>query len=79
MAAGCAIFGHRVRFWTEGETMRWSCERECGLEGSKVYPSAGEAARYARAFDREAGDDLGRRAPLSLLPLRLARRARGRA
>ena len=79
MAAGCAIFGHRVRFWTEGETMRWSCERECGLEGSKVYASAGEAARYARAFDREAGDDLGRRAPLSLLPLRLARRARGRA
>ena len=79
MATGCAIFGHRVRFWTEGETMRWSCERECGLEGSKRYASAAEAARYASAFDREPGDDLGRRAPLSLLPLRLARRARGRA
>ena len=79
MPSRCSLLGHRVRFWTEGETMRWSCERECGLEGSKAYPSAAEAARYARAFDREAGDDLGRRAPLSLLPLRLVRRGAGRA
>ena len=74
MPAGCAVLGHRVRFWTEGETMRWSCERDCGFEGSKEYASAAEATRYAGAFDREAGDDLGRRAPLSLLPLRLVRR-----
>jgi hypothetical protein len=48
----------------------------CRLLGhrSKVYPSAAEAARYAAAFDREDRDELGRRAPLSLLPLRLARR-----
>lgn len=78
MPAGCAIFGHRVRFWTEGETMRWSCERDCGFEGSKTYESSAEAARYATAFDREDAEQLGRRAPLSLLPLRLARR-RGRA
>jgi hypothetical protein len=31
---------------------------------------------YARAFDREDRDDLGRRPLLSLLPLGLARRAR---
>jgi hypothetical protein len=74
MPIGCSVLGHRVRFWTEGETMRWACERECGLEGAKRYESAAVAARYARAFDREPGDDLGRRAPLSLLPLRLVRR-----
>jgi hypothetical protein len=56
--------------------MRWSCERGCGAEGAKRYPSAAGARRYAAAFDREDADDLGRRAPLSLLPLRLARRGR---
>jgi type IV secretory pathway TrbD component len=40
------------------------------------YESAERAARYARAFDREDRDDVGRRPPLSLLPLGLARRAR---
>jgi hypothetical protein len=74
MALGCSVLGHRVRFWAEGETMRWECARECGLEGEKTYGSASEAARYAAAFDREDADDLGRRAPLSLLPLRLIRR-----
>ena len=78
MALGCTVLGHRVRFWNEGETMRWSCERDCGFEGSKTYESSAEAARYATAFDREDAEQLGRRAPLSLLPLRLARR-RGRA
>ncbi len=57
--------------------MRWACERDCGFAGSKAYGSAAEAARYATAFDRETADDLGRRAPLSLLPLRLVRRGRG--
>jgi hypothetical protein len=74
MALRCAVVGHRVRFWSEGETMRWSCERGCGLEGSKDYESADEAARYATAFDRDDARDLGRRAPLSLFPLRLTRK-----
>jgi prophage protein DUF1660 len=66
----CRIFGHRFRFSAAGTTMTWSCMR-CGAGGSKTYESAGDAARFARAFDRE---DLGRRAPLiGLLPLRLWR------
>jgi hypothetical protein len=54
--------------------MSWSCDR-CGADGgTKEYASAEEAARYARAFDREDRGDLGRRAPLvGLLPLRLWR------
>jgi hypothetical protein len=54
--------------------MTWACER-CGEPGgSKIYASAEEAARYARAFDREDREDTGRRAPLvALLPLRLWR------
>jgi hypothetical protein len=59
--------------------MRWSCARGCGAGGEKRYPSADEAARYARAFDREDRDDLGRRAPLvGLFPLRLLRALRER-
>lgn len=58
--------------------MRWRCER-CGDGGEKIYPSAAEAQRYARAFDREDREDLGRRAPLiGLLPLRIWRRLRRR-
>jgi hypothetical protein len=68
--------GHRMRFQAEGEVMRWKCARGCGLEGEKTYPSAEDAARYAQAFDREDSEDLGRRAPLSLFPLRLGRRDR---
>ncbi len=74
MPAACTILGHRPRFSAVGATMHWSCERDCGFGGSKTYSSAAEAARYAAAFDREDADDLGRRSPLSLLPLRLARR-----
>ena len=74
MSFACQVLGHRTRFWVEGETMRWRCERDCGFEGEKRYPSAADAGRYARAFDREDHDDLGRRSPLSLLPLRFARR-----
>ncbi|PPK68577.1 hypothetical protein V5P93_004315 [Actinokineospora auranticolor] len=52
--------------------MIWVCA--CGAGGSKRYPSAAEASRYAVAFDREDRADLGRRAPLfGLLPLRLLR------
>jgi len=59
--------------------MTWSCAR-CGhLGGAKEYASAEEAARFARAFDREDRDDLGRRAPLVAgLPLRALRLVRAR-
>jgi len=70
----CRVFGHRLRFAADGATMTWSCERCGGDAGSKTYASAADAARYARAFDREDREDLGRRAPLvGLLPLRLWR------
>jgi hypothetical protein len=51
--------------------MHWECERGCGqASGSKPYPSAEEARRYAAAFDRTG--ELGKQAPLiGLLPLRL--------
>jgi hypothetical protein len=75
----CRLIGHRFRFWSEGETMRWECRRGCGADGSKRYPTAEDAARYARGLDREDRDDLGRRAPLlGLFPLRLARMLRRR-
>jgi hypothetical protein len=70
----CRMLGHRPRFWAEDETLHWRCERECGAEGEKRYASAAEARRYAAVLDREDSDELGRRAPLSLLPLRFARR-----
>lgn len=53
--------------------MLWHCARGCGAEGSKRYPTTQDAERYARAFDREDQEDMGRRAPLGLLPLRLLR------
>lgn len=74
MTLACRLLGHRVRFWAEEERMRWRCARGCGFEGEKGYASEDEARRYAAALDREDADDLGRRAPLSLLPLRFARR-----
>jgi hypothetical protein len=75
----CRTLGHRYRFRVEGETMRWECARGCGAGGSKRYPTAEEASRYAKAFDREDRDDLGRRAPLiGLFPLRLYRALRER-
>jgi hypothetical protein len=52
--------------------MLWTCERGCGAAGSKEYPSAADAARYAEAFDREDRSELGRRAPLlGMFPLRM--------
>jgi hypothetical protein len=75
----CRLLGHRFRFRAEGELMLWECQRGCGAAGSKRYPTAGEARRYASAFDREDRDDLGRRAPLvGLFPLRLYRALRRR-
>jgi hypothetical protein len=75
----CRLLGHRFRFSSDGDVMRWRCERECGTGGSKQYPTAEDALRYSRAFDREDREDLGRRAPLiGLLPLRIARALRRR-
>jgi phage/plasmid primase-like uncharacterized protein len=60
----CRVLGHRHRFRADGPTMTWACER-CGEGGGeKTYATADEAALYARAFDREDREDLGRRAPL---------------
>jgi hypothetical protein len=68
----CAVLGHRFRFTSEGVTLRWVCARGCGAGGDKRYPTAADAARYARAFDREDRHELGRRAPLvGLFPLRI--------
>ncbi|ORV99034.1 hypothetical protein [Mycobacterium kyorinense] len=72
----CRLLGHRPRFRAEDRTLQWECERGCGQAGgSKTYPTAEEARRYAAAFDRTG--ELGKRAPLiGLLPLRLWRKAR---
>jgi hypothetical protein len=78
----CRALGHRYRFTSEGHTMRWDCERCGAVGGEKRYPDAERAALYAHAFDREDRHELGRRAPVGLLPLRLlraVRRARRRA
>ena len=75
----CRVVGHRYAFRTEGPRMVWECDRGCGAGGSKDYPTAVDAQRYAAAFDRRDSDDLGRRAPLlGLLPLRLWRWMRDR-
>ncbi|TDC63245.1 hypothetical protein E1200_22995 [Actinomadura sp. GC306] len=74
----CRVFGHDYRFTAHAETMRWDCVRDCGAGGSKTYPTAADARRYATAFDRKDRDDLGRRAPLiGLFPLRILRALRG--
>jgi hypothetical protein len=73
------VLGHRFRFTSEGETVRWACARGCGAGGEKRYATAEDAARYARAFDREDREELGRRAPLvGLLPLRILHAVRER-
>jgi hypothetical protein len=73
----CRAFGHRYRFWSDGPTMHWECQR-CGyVGGEKEYRSAADAARYAAALDHEDREALKRRpAMLSLLPLRLFQRLR---
>lgn len=54
--------------------MRWQCARGCGASGSKDYPDAATATRYALAMDTEDSADIGRRAPiLGMFPLRLWR------
>lgn len=72
----CRLLGHRYRFSADGRAMHWSCERGCGAGGSKDYATAADAARFARAFDREDRASIGRRPTLSLLPLWLIRKLR---
>jgi hypothetical protein len=68
----CRVFDHRYRFTADGPVLRWTCQRGCGAGGAKTYASARDAERYARSFDREDRDDLGRRAPLlGMFPLRI--------
>ena len=74
----CRVFDHRFRFTADGEVLRWTCSRGCGAGGEKHYSSPEEATRYAAAFDRDDRAELGRRAPLGLLPLWLARAVRRR-
>jgi hypothetical protein len=74
----CKLLGHRYRFSSDGRTMRWRCQRACGAGGSKSYATPEIARRYAVAFNREDRDDIGRRAPLGLTPLRIARAWRSR-
>ena len=76
MPLACRMLGHRPSFWADGQTLRWRCDRECGLEGERSYENESDARRYAAALDRRDSDDIGRRSPLSLLPLRFARRRR---
>lgn len=72
----CRLAGHRLRFRVQDRTMVWECERGCGRAGGeKTYPTAGQARRYAAAFDRSP--ELGKRAPLlGMFPLRLWHRLR---
>jgi hypothetical protein len=72
----CRVFGHRPRFWAEGSTLRWQCDRDCGDGGSREYASPADAGRIAAALDIEDREGLGNHAILSLLPLRLAKRGR---
>ena len=72
----CRILGHRFRFTSDGETLRWECERGCGAGGAKRYPDPERAALMARGLERGDDRDLGRRSPLGLLPLRLLRAVR---
>lgn len=68
----CRVLGHRHRFIADGPVVRWSCQRGCGAGGEKTYRSDQDAARYARAFDRDDVRELGRRAPyIGLFPLRI--------
>lgn len=69
----CRALKHHFRFSTDGPVMRWHCTR-CPEAGEKRYGSAGDAARYARAFDLEPWHEQARRAPLlGMFPVRLAR------
>jgi hypothetical protein len=76
----CRVLGHRYRFRAEGAVLHWRCARCGAAGGSKHYPSAEQAERYAAALDRRDSDEIGERAPLlGLFPLRLWRALRRRS
>jgi hypothetical protein len=76
----CRLLGHRYRFVADGDELRWHCERCLAPGGSRSYPSAALAERYARGLSRDDRADLGRRAPpFGLAPLRLLRRRKQRS
>ena len=70
--------GHRYRFAAEGRFLRWSCERCSAAGGEKTYATAGEASRYATAFDRTDRSRAGSHPTISTLPLWAARKLRGK-
>jgi hypothetical protein len=72
----CRVYGHRPRFWAEGSTLRWECDRDCDHGGCREYATDDDARRLAVALDVEDRDKLGTRSLLSMAPLRLARRRR---
>jgi hypothetical protein len=77
MPLSCRVLGHRPRFWAEGTTLHWRCERDCDDPGgTREYASAADARRIAAALDVEDRDGIGDRAILSLMPLKLARRGK---
>ena len=71
----CRVMGHRWRFSSRGSRDALGLRARLRRGRDKRYGTAEEAARYARAFDREDTQDLGKRPTLSTLPLWLARRA----
>ncbi|WP_228431182.1 DUF1660 family phage protein [Baekduia soli] len=71
----CRLLGHRWRFRADDRTLSWDCERCAAHGGSKEYPDATAARRYARAFDEEPGRG-ERRFLLAAAPLWLWRRLR---
>jgi hypothetical protein len=75
MPLSCRVLGHRPRFWAEGTTLHWRCERDCDDPGgTREYESAADARRIAAALDVEDRDGISKRPIMSLMPLKLARR-----
>jgi hypothetical protein len=72
----CTVFGHRPRFWAEGSTLHWECDRDCVDGGTREYASPADARRIAAALDIEDRDGFGKRALVSMAPVRLAKRGR---
>jgi hypothetical protein len=77
MPLACRVFGHRPRFWAEGSTLHWQCDRDCDdAGGTRAYKSADDARRIAAALDVEDREGIGNRPIMSLMPLKLAKRSR---
>jgi hypothetical protein len=75
---GCRVLGHRYRFTSSGRVMTWTCARGCGAEGQKVYDTPDDAARFARAFDKEDRRAVTSHPTLTMVPLWAFRKLTGR-